>query len=675
MSLLIVNTIQPQTGSIVNISGSLQISQSLIVADDITLSGKLTLGNANTDNIVVNSEFTSSLIPDIDGAFDLGTGIKKWGTIFAKSGSFDNISGSVNLTDGLVTITSASISYLSGSSPITVGGEMIPDVTNTHNLGSAVKKFNDLFINDISASGDVTSSGTGSFTGGIDAMDATGSFGYISASGDISTSGTVYGITGSFELIEGTITTVAQPNIISLGTIFNLSATNITSSGNITASSFQTNNITIGSSNISGVGQISASRVSASVGFEADTTSTSSFGHISASGDISTSANILAAGNITGITGSFSHLVGNSPIIVGSSMTFLSGSADILANGHISASTLQVANNAQFGQSTVYINSALGQISASRVSASAGFEADTASTSSFGHISSSGMIYSETNISASGIINSEGDISSSANIGAIGNAYNGFMPGTGSFGNVTASHTIHVGSAVPLGHGITLTHTGQISASRVSASAGFEADTLSTSSFGYISASGNISSSGTGMNYFGGNIQIGLNTAFVGTLQAVGNVNAEHLYSSDDAVIDDNLQVGGGINVLGNGGNVGHISASGNVSASGFDTRITPAASADAFSYSVNGRKVEVRNQLQAQLDDGTFTHIELRNTSIATDSIVLGSFTGNTITNITGSIITAATTALYTASIQIHNETAENITNDTSYTASFIIL
>ena len=112
MSLLIVNTIQPQTGSIVNISGSLQISQSLIVADDITLSGKLTLGDANTDNIIVNSEFTSSLIPDIDGAFNLGTGVKKWGTVFAKSGSFDNISGSVYLTDGLVTITSASISYL-----------------------------------------------------------------------------------------------------------------------------------------------------------------------------------------------------------------------------------------------------------------------------------------------------------------------------------------------------------------------------------------------------------------------------------------------------------------------------------------------------------------------------------------------------------------------------------
>ena len=468
MSLLIVNTIQPQTGTIVNISGSLQISQSLIVADDITLSGKLTLGNANTDNIVVNSEFTSSLIPDIDGAFDLGTGVKKWGTIFAKSGSFDNISGSVNLTNGLVTITSASISYLSGSSPITVGGEMIPDVTNTHNLGSTVKKFNDLFINDISsthitASGNISASGTGSFTGGIDAMDATGSFGYISASGDISSSGNVYGT-----------------QIIALS---------ISASTAITASQYSTNNITIGSSNISGVGQISASRVSAS----------------------------------------------------------------------------------------------------------AGFEADTASTSSFGHISSSGMIYSETNISASGIINSEGDISSSANIGAIGNVYNGWMPGTGSFGNVTASHTIHVGSAVPLGHGITLTHTGHISASRVSASAGIETD--------------------------------------------------------------------------------GNVSASGFISASGFDTRITAGTSADALFYTVNGRKVEVKNQVQAQVNDGTFSFFELRNTSIKTDSIVLGSFTGNTITNITGSIITAATIALYTASVQIHNETGENITNDTAYTASFIIL
>ena len=586
MSLLIVNTIQPQTGSIVNISGSLQISQSLIVADDITLSGKLTLGDANTDNIIVNSEFTSSLIPDIDGAFNLGTGVKKWGTVFAKSGSFDNISGSVNLTDGLVTITSASISYLSGSSPITVGGAIIPDVSNTHNLGSATRRYNnlfaggDLFINDISASGDVTSSGTGSFTGGIDAADATGSFGYISASGTISTSGNILANSITAQNggeLTGVIATSAQPQITSLGTITNLAVTNMTSSGNVTASSFQTNNITITAG-----GHVSASRVSASAGFEADTASTSSFGYISASGDISTSANLLAAGDVTAVTGSFGSIIGTLGTAAQPAITSLGTipqlfTTNITASNNISASQY-LTNNITIGSSNI---SGVGQISASRVSASAGFEADTTSTSSFGHISASGMI------STSGI-----------------NVYGPF--GATFFTNTQvfqATLTAWTGSVIS-----NLTVGGHVSASRVSASAGFEADTTSTSSFGYISASGDIVSDA----FFSG---------------------------------------------------------------SGFNTTKNFAASADAFSYSVNGRKVEVRNQLQAQLNDGTFTHLELRNTSIATDSIVLGSFTGNTATNITGSIITAATTALYTASIQIHNETGENIANDTAFTASFIVL
>ena len=156
MSLLYVNTIQPQTGSTVNISGSLQISQSLIVADDITLSGKLTLGDANTDNIVVNSEFTSSLIPDLDGQFDLGSATKYWGTLYAKTGSFDHLSGSINLTNGLVNITSGSVSYLTGSSDITVGASYVPDVTATHHLGSATKLWNGLFVSGISASGDIS---------------------------------------------------------------------------------------------------------------------------------------------------------------------------------------------------------------------------------------------------------------------------------------------------------------------------------------------------------------------------------------------------------------------------------------------------------------------------------------------------------------------------------------
>ena len=118
-----------------------------------------------------------------------------------------------------------------------------------------------------------------------------------------------------------------------------------------------------------------------------------------------------------------------------------------------------------------------------------------------------------------------------------------------------------------------------------------------------------------------------------------------------------------------------NISASGTVFANALSLNPTQADTADAAFYIVHGSKVEVRNQLQAAIADGTFGKLELRNTSIATDSIVLGSFTGTTSGNITGSIITAATTAASTASIQIHNETGFAIGDDTSFTASFVVL
>jgi|TARA_B110000908_G_C10165326_1_gene408075 hypothetical protein len=96
---------------------------------------------------------------------------------------------------------------------------------------------------DIANTGSLNLQGTGSFEGGIDAgaYNGTGSFGMVSASGDISASGTgsfTGGInaiesTGSFGSVAGTLSTVAQPHITSLGTLSSLDAT-----GNISASGY-----------------------------------------------------------------------------------------------------------------------------------------------------------------------------------------------------------------------------------------------------------------------------------------------------------------------------------------------------------------------------------------------------------------------------------------------------
>ena len=150
-----------------------------------------------------------------------------------------------------------------------------------------------------------------------------------------------------------------------------------------------------------------------------------------------------------------------------------------------------------------------------------------------------------------------------------------------------------------------------------------------------------------------------------------------------------NLNAGAdALNVIGNvtaSGDIvtNNISASGNISASSLNTdtisiNLTAGSSQDLNSsaiYSVNGSKVEVKAITAANLADGAFAKFELRNTSIAANSIVLGSFTGGTGGLITGSILTAATIGANTASVQIHNETGGNIAADTPFTASFVVL
>ena len=62
MSNINVNNITPLAGS----SGTVSVSGSLHISGDLSTNGTLTLGDANTDSIALNAEFTSSLIPNVD---------------------------------------------------------------------------------------------------------------------------------------------------------------------------------------------------------------------------------------------------------------------------------------------------------------------------------------------------------------------------------------------------------------------------------------------------------------------------------------------------------------------------------------------------------------------------------------------------------------------------------
>ena len=119
------------------------------------------------------------------------------------------------------------------------------------------------------------------------------------------------------------------------------------------------------------------------------------------------------------------------------------------------------------------------------------------------------------------------------------------------------------------------------------------------------------------------------------------------------------------------------ISASGEITSAGFNTHISLGiGSTDSPLFTANGRKVQVRNQLQSSLADGAFARFTFDNSSITNESIVLGGFIGNTTGPITGSIITVFPLGATTSSVvHFYNETGQTIPDDTPFTASFIVL
>jgi hypothetical protein len=65
------------------VDGNASVGGNLTVTGTTTFNGgTLTLGDANTDNVVFGGEVDSNIIPDDDGSFDLGSSTKEWNDLF-----------------------------------------------------------------------------------------------------------------------------------------------------------------------------------------------------------------------------------------------------------------------------------------------------------------------------------------------------------------------------------------------------------------------------------------------------------------------------------------------------------------------------------------------------------------------------------------------------------------
>jgi len=137
--ILVVDETSTLTGN-VTASADVSVGGNLTVTGNATINGNLTFGDADTDTVSFGAEIDSSIIPDDDDTFDLGSSTKQWRNLF--------IDGTANI-DSLVADTAD------------VNGGTIDGAVIGGNTAAAIT------ATTINASGTITGDVTGDLTGDV----------------------------------------------------------------------------------------------------------------------------------------------------------------------------------------------------------------------------------------------------------------------------------------------------------------------------------------------------------------------------------------------------------------------------------------------------------------------------------------------------------------------------
>ena len=297
------------TGNLGNISGStisgsaLHIEGNGKITGDLTLGGQITMGDADSDDVVFEAEVSSSLIPNNDNAFDLGSASKQWKDIYVNGVGYidslgtdgDPVTAYINAgeLDGVTLGAESAVGNITSNATIT--GSAVYGTTIGQNTGGGLKTIT------IEANSTVNQDLT---------SDANVTFNNVTSTGTVSGSA-VYGTTIGQNTGGGTKTISIEANStinqdvtsdadVTFGT---LAVGNVTSTGDV-----KTSGLVSGSGDLV-VGTLGGNSISASLGSGDGTvifrnssgTTKISGSSVSASIGTFTTANI-SAGTITGIT-------------------------------------------------------------------------------------------------------------------------------------------------------------------------------------------------------------------------------------------------------------------------------------------------------------------------------------------------------------------------------------
>jgi hypothetical protein len=90
---------------IVDILSDVEVTGNIYATGNITADGNITLGNQDTDNVTINADINSDIIPNTTDTYDLGTGAKRWNEMFVSDLTVDNLTVGGNILVGGLDLT------------------------------------------------------------------------------------------------------------------------------------------------------------------------------------------------------------------------------------------------------------------------------------------------------------------------------------------------------------------------------------------------------------------------------------------------------------------------------------------------------------------------------------------------------------------------------------------
>lgn len=105
----------------VNINSNTYITGNLDVTGNIQLGGSINIGDQDTDEVVFGADVSSSIIPNIDNTYDLGTATKRWRELFVNDITVTGLVVDGNIDTSEITIQGNTIATYNGDTNLQLG--------------------------------------------------------------------------------------------------------------------------------------------------------------------------------------------------------------------------------------------------------------------------------------------------------------------------------------------------------------------------------------------------------------------------------------------------------------------------------------------------------------------------------------------------------------------------